>query len=225
MLQPDYLRHEYIYAEHPTATGWNDVEIDQQILSYVHELIQQAHVVPPATLLELGCGMGNLTLPLARAGFQMVGIDISTTAIEVARERASFNECEGRFLVGDVTSAETYRSLEKVDCVLDGLCLHCIIGLDRHALLGFVREVLKPGGSFLVITMCGDPRGSRLSTRFDPASRYVIDGQIAERYLGQPHMLRKELQDAGFEVRYQRLVDGDTIAGNQDMLLIVARTL
>jgi 2-polyprenyl-3-methyl-5-hydroxy-6-metoxy-1,4-benzoquinol methylase len=223
MFQPDYLRHEYIYAAHPTSSGWNDAVIDQEILSYVDELLHQAQVVPPASILELGCGMGNLAIPLTCAGFQVMGIDISETAIEVAARRALVAGRGASFRVGNVTSTEAYRDLEVFDCILDGLCWHCIIGQDRQTLLGLVRNALKPAGCFLVMTMCGDPLSSQLITRFDPVSRYITDGHVAERYLGRSQDLEAELSTAGFEVVYRRLVNGNNESGDQNMFLAVAR--
>jgi len=220
--RPDYLRHESIYAAHPTASGWNAAAVDKEIFSYADELLHHAQVTPPASILELGCGMGNLAIPLTCAGYQVVGIDISATAIEVATQRNLVAGGRASFRIGNVTSIEAYRDTEAFDCILDGLCWHCIIGQDRNALLGFVRKALKPKGCFLVITMCGNPRSSRLLAHFDPVSRYITDGRIAERYLGQPQDLEEELSTAGFNVAYQRLVLGNSETGDQDMLLAVA---
>lgn len=223
MLPPDYLRHEAVYAANPTATGWNDAAVDREIRAYVDELLQQAQVVPPASILELGCGMGNLAIPLAGVGFQVVGIDISATAIAAATQRALAAGGSASFRVGDVTTEAAYQGLGTFNCILDGLCWHCIIGQDRAAFLGFVRNALKPAGCFLVMTMCGEPRAARLKARFDPASRTITDGHIAERYLGQPHELQEELRAAGFDLAYHRLVSGNSDSGDQDMLLAVAR--
>lgn len=221
--QPDYGRHEYIYSANPNASGWNERAVDQEILAYVHELLDQAQLVAPARLLELGCGMGNLALPLAEAGFQVVGIDISATAIEIAEQRArSVRDCVS-FRAGDITLADVYRDLDAFDCILDGLCWHCIIGQDRCALLNLVRNVLQPQGCLLVMTMCGNPRSARLQARFDPISRSIINGCVAERYLGQPQDLDAELRSAGFDIVYRRLVAGDSRSGDQDMFLAVAR--
>jgi len=223
MFQPDYLRHEFIYSANPTASGWNSTAVDQEILSYVDELLNQSQIVPPARILEIGCGMGNLTIPLARAGFRVMGIDISATAIGVAVQRALIAEGRASFRIGNITSVEAYRGLEAFDCILDGLCWHCIIGQDRKTFLRSVQNVLKPNGCFLVITMCGNPRSLRLLAHFDPLSRYITDGRVAERYLGLPQDLAEELNEAGFKIAYHRLVAGSNETGDQDMFLAVAR--
>jgi SAM-dependent methyltransferase len=41
----------------------------------------------PGTLVELGCGTGNLTIPLAQSGIAVTGIDISPEMLAIAREK------------------------------------------------------------------------------------------------------------------------------------------
>lgn len=65
-LPPDYARHEQVYAQNPAAPGWNSPAVDAEILSYVFELLDVANLKPPARILELGCGMGNLSIPQRR---------------------------------------------------------------------------------------------------------------------------------------------------------------
>lgn len=223
LLRADYPRHELIYAANPCAFGWNEAAVDREIFSYVEELLFHAGVTAPATILEVGCGMGNLTIPLGRAGFDMIGIDISPTAIEKATQRALLVGLHMCFRVGNVILRETYRELAELDCVLDGLCWHCLIGQDRQIFLNCVRNALKPQGFFLVITMCGDPRSARLQALFDPISRCIISGSVAERYLGMPWDLETELSNAGLVVIYHRLVEGNTVPGDQDLFLAVTR--
>ncbi|HIG46099.1 MAG TPA: methyltransferase domain-containing protein [candidate division Zixibacteria bacterium] len=43
---------------------------------------------------------------------------------------------------------------KNLDFVCDSHLLHCIIGADRAGVFASVRRVLKPGGYFLVDTMC-----------------------------------------------------------------------
>ena len=222
-LPPDYLRHEHVYGADAAAPGWNSPAVDTEILSYAFELLGAAHVVPPAAILEIGCGMGNLSIALARAGFSVSGIDISPTAVEVATRRAASAGAAARFRAGDVTANETLFPRGRYAAVLDGLCWHCIIGNDRPALLRSVARSLRPGGVFLVITMCGQPRSPRLRVRFDQATRCVSDGVVAERYIGDAKQLLDELRAARFGVPYHRVVAGSDETGDQDLLLAVAR--
>lgn len=219
----DYIRHESVYATNPNATGWNDLDVDAKVLAFVDEIARASQIAPPARILELGCGMGNLAIPLARAGFEMMGIDISPTAIAAAAQRALSEKVNATFRVGNVVSADVYSDLGVFEAILDGLCWHCIIGRDRDAFLALIRKALAPHGCFLVMTMCGDPRGPQMKARFDPVSRYTTDGRVADRYLGQPADLERELREASFAIEYQRVIAGSDETGAQDMFLAVAR--
>jgi SAM-dependent methyltransferase len=48
---------------------------------------QEGGEAPP--IVELACGTGRLTIPLARAGFRMVGVDVSSAMLEGFRRRLS----------------------------------------------------------------------------------------------------------------------------------------
>lgn len=53
---------------------------------YLQQLVQQ-HGAPGRRLLDLGCGTGSLTLPLAAAGFDVVGVDLSSDMLTVAADK------------------------------------------------------------------------------------------------------------------------------------------
>lgn len=54
----------------------------------VHEVVDAASAGPVGRAVDLFCGAGNFSLPLARAGFQVVGIDADERAISAARNSA-----------------------------------------------------------------------------------------------------------------------------------------
>jgi len=222
-LEPSYTQYERVYDSMPSgATGWNSLEVDAEILRYVDELIDQSGISAPSKLLEIGCGMGNLSIPLARRGFHVTGVDISPTAIKFARCRGRAELVPPRFLVGDVLNSDSYNGLGSFNAVLDGLCLHCIIGADRSSLLRLVSKVLVPGGKFLVITMVGDPRSAKLRRKFDEETRCITDGRVQDRYLGRPCQILDELINGEFAVRFSRTVEGNSDSGDQDLLLAIA---
>lgn len=222
-LPPDYMRHEQVYARNPAAPGWSSPAVDAEILSYVFELLDVVNLKPPARILELGCGMGNLSIPLAKAGFSVEGVDISHTAIRVASNRASALGVSATFRVEDVTKSAFVAATHRYAAILVGLCWHCIIGSDRPTLLRSIARSLEPGGVFLVMTMCGIPRLERIVARFDVTTNCVTDGMISERYSGSVDALLEELRLSSFHILYRRLVRGNEVAGNEDLLLVVAR--
>ena len=91
-------------------------------------------------VLDVGCGTGQLTAEIARAGAEVVGIDNSPAMIEQARG----NFPGLRFEVADVTGMP-YR--EEFDAVFSNAVLHWV--RDAEAAAGAIVRALKPGGRFV----------------------------------------------------------------------------
>ena len=105
-------------------------------------------------LLELGCGPGMHLLALAEEFDVAIGTDLSPEMIRVATERAAVSPWRERVSMR-VDPAETLSTVddESVDaafCV--GALEHM---LDRPAVLGQVRRVLRPGGRLACLTPNG----------------------------------------------------------------------
>lgn len=65
------------------------------------EFIERLEIKPGARLLDVACGTGNLSIPAARAGAVVTGVDIAPNLLTMARERAQDEGVEVRFDEGD----------------------------------------------------------------------------------------------------------------------------
>lgn len=75
---------ERIYANKPLEEiPWN-IETPPDALV---DLVESGKVKPCKTI-DLGCGAGNYAIYLASIGFEVTGIDISPSAIKIAKENA-----------------------------------------------------------------------------------------------------------------------------------------
>ncbi|MDH5289027.1 MAG: class I SAM-dependent methyltransferase [Acidimicrobiia bacterium] len=102
-LGPAYLRYAFTMGT------------DQE----VGALVELLGVAPGNRVLDVGCGPGRHALALARLGFHVVGVDISATFVELAREAA---EVEGladraRFVVADARSPAAWSALGAFDAI------------------------------------------------------------------------------------------------------------
>ncbi|QRN86167.1 methyltransferase domain-containing protein [Clostridia bacterium] len=70
---------------------------------------------PKCRVLDLGCGQGRDSLVLARMGYQVTGVDISSVGISQMNRTAALENLAVRGIIGDVY---TYRIDESYDMVL-----------------------------------------------------------------------------------------------------------
>ena len=65
------------------------------------EFIERLALKPGTRVLDVACGSGNLSIPAARAGAIVTGIDIAPNLLETARERALAEGLDIKFDEGD----------------------------------------------------------------------------------------------------------------------------
>lgn len=108
--------------------------------------------LPPGRAIDLGCGEGRNAVWLAEQGWDVIGIDLSSVAIERGREVAASTSIDVDLRVGDVLAAEEELAGERGDGW--DLVLICYVHLppaERQRLLALARWALAPGGTFLLI--------------------------------------------------------------------------
>ncbi|HEV7845546.1 MAG TPA: methyltransferase domain-containing protein [Thermoleophilaceae bacterium] len=64
-------------------------------------VVQRAGVVPGMRVLDVACGTGNVSIPAAKAGAQVTGLDFAAGLLDIARERAADAMVEIDWVEGD----------------------------------------------------------------------------------------------------------------------------
>src|SRR5206468_13039675 len=107
-------------------------------------------------VLELGCGTGRISLPLARAGVSVIGVDRSEHMLARAAHRAMAlhrrrkSKAVGRVLLvrSDIRALPFRPARFSMVLAPYGILQSLLRDTDLIATLQSVARVLKPGGLF-----------------------------------------------------------------------------
>ena len=100
---------------------FQDIDYDKFVGFYLD--IFKKRNMSPELILDLACGTGNITIPMAKLGYNMIGLDISTEMLNIARQKAAETETKHDilFLQQDMTEFELYGTVDVIICALDGI--------------------------------------------------------------------------------------------------------
>ena len=95
-------------------------------------------------ILELACGTGRLSIPIANAGLEIVGVDLSESMLARAREKSDRVE----WIQGDCRTLDLKRQFRLVMLPFNSLLLFHSRA-DFEAVCATVKRHLAPGGIFV----------------------------------------------------------------------------
>ena len=97
-------------------------------------------------VLDAGCGTGEHALLVASLGHEVVGVDVSAKAIELAMTKKTARGVEARFLVSDALRLSDLGEL--FDTVLDCGLFHVFDDDERKRYVNSLAAVVPPGGRY-----------------------------------------------------------------------------
>lgn len=118
--------------------------VETNAVEDVRSLLRLLQLRRGARILDVPCGYGRHAIELARRGFRVTGVDISSELLARARRAARANRVEAEFRRGDMRRL-TYRG--QFDAVLNLFTSFGYFGdaADLRVLERF-RRALRPGG-------------------------------------------------------------------------------
>ncbi|SHE95256.1 class I SAM-dependent DNA methyltransferase [Alkalibacter saccharofermentans] len=137
-----YDKLAYIYdnlinedVDYDKMVNWLDIKIKEKNIS-------------ANSLLEIGCGTGNVSIPLSKLGYNVTGMDISDEMLSVADEKSFAEGSSVRWMKGDVCNfANTEKYHAAVSC-LD--TINYILGEeDLDNAFKNIYNSLEKGGVFI----------------------------------------------------------------------------
>lgn len=116
-------------------------------IAFLEEIWRRENL-QPKTIADLGCGTGNVLLPLAQKGFDMIGVDASSDMLCQAEQKLRQAGYSAQLLEQDLSA---FALPMPVDCMIS-LCDSLNYLIEDGALsaaFSCVREYLTPEGIFL----------------------------------------------------------------------------
>jgi len=158
------------------GTGMPDAGWWEALWPNPAKVLADVGVQPGTHVVDLCCGDGWFTLPIAKIARHVTAIDIDPALLETARIRLAENRV-ANCTFAEADAFEIGRIVrEPVDYVFLANVFHGV--LDRSRLAGAVRQVLRPGGLFAIVnwhakprdetTILGEPRGPATELRMTP---------------------------------------------------------
>lgn len=128
--------------------GDKDYEAECDLLE---KIFQRNAVGSVKSILDLGCGTGNHSIPLAKRGYKVTGVDLSDQMLSHAQQKAAALlsvSSSPTFLQGNAQSVVLNEQFDVV------LMMFAVLGYqltneDVLSALCTVRKHLKPGGLFI----------------------------------------------------------------------------
>lgn len=131
------------------------------------------------SVLDLGCGLGNLAVEAARRGASVVAVDASPTAIAHIRRVA---EQEKLALRGVQAGLSSYRIDGQFDAIA---AIGLLIFFERERALKLLEEIqqhVKPGGRAAINVLI---EGTTFMGMFQPGHYYLFGREeLAQRFVG-----------------------------------------
>jgi ubiquinone/menaquinone biosynthesis C-methylase UbiE len=117
-------------------------------------IVERAGIGPGMDVLDVACGTGNATIPAARAGARVTGLDFAPDLLEIARERCADAMVEIDFVEGDAQELPfDDGSFDRVVSVFGHM-----FAPDHRRTAEEMKRVLRPDG--VIGVACWAPEGS-----------------------------------------------------------------
>ena len=167
-----YIGYEHIGENY---SGNRKYVMEDKDLAVAKEI---AGLTGNGVFLDLACGDGCFTVPVASLGTKVIAGDISNTMLKVLKEKAEANQVSlGNVTVCRMNALEIPLADESVDAVVANSVLHLISNPEK--VVGEIYRVLKKGGCFICID---DVPGKDMESSHDNSEYNVVVNRLYSGY-------------------------------------------
>lgn len=153
-------------------------------------IVSRFSLAPSSALLDLGCGTGNVAIPLARRGLRVYAVDPDPEMREAGRQRAEADAIHGISWMAGSDATVTTLGLPLIRLCTMGLSFHW---MDRPNVLRALDTLIEPAGGVACISR-SDGFFSHLHEGWGRAVKEVLEEMLGDSwdYSGR---LKKKLND------------------------------
>ena len=189
-LQRTYYESRKVEENHRLA-----VEETPYISNHLDQVIARAGLTQDEAILDIGCGMGKYTIPLAERGYNVEGLELSPRLLETLQAEAS-GRTEIETHLGDILDPDA-SLLGRFDRIVGFFVLHHLI--DIPAAYKSAAGMLKPGGRIAILEPNPLCPLYYLQITFTPTMSWAAEKGILSL---KPRQTKQALAEAGFEDIY-----------------------
>lgn len=124
-----------------------------------------------ARILELCCGTGRLTLPIAKDGYDISGVDYTSSMLEQAKIKASEGGLEVEFIEADIRTLDLPEKYDLIFIPFNSIH-HLYKNEDLFKAFNVVKNHLKEGGLFLLDC-------------FNPNIQFIVEGEKKQKEIAE----------------------------------------
>ena len=128
-------------------------------IAEVDFLLDELKLPLQSRILDIGCGTGRHAVELARRGYQVTGVDISSGMLTEAQKAAKEAGVKVEWVHADATKFTSTKLFDTAICLCEGA--FGLLGTDDDPLehdlsiLGNIHAALKPGTRLILTTLNG----------------------------------------------------------------------
>ncbi|WP_152364721.1 class I SAM-dependent methyltransferase [Microlunatus speluncae] len=142
-------------------------------------LVDVVSGLPAGRALDLGCGEGGDAIWLAQQGWQVTGLDVSTTAIGRARAAAT-TAGVAESITFAATDLAVWTGAGEHHDLVSACFFHSPVEVDRSAILRRAADTLAPGGHLLIVSHGAFPPWSKHDHDHDDYQFLSPQQEVAE---------------------------------------------
>jgi 2-polyprenyl-3-methyl-5-hydroxy-6-metoxy-1,4-benzoquinol methylase len=125
----------------------------------VNFLLRELNLTPGSSILDMGCGTGRHAIELARRGYQVTGVDLSSGMLSQAEKAANEANVKVEWVQSDATLFKSKKPLDAAICLCEGA--FGLLGLTDdpwehdYAILRNINASIKPKAKFILTALNG----------------------------------------------------------------------